>query len=384
MISDFLDAEFVHNCHAALKSRNVGSSEQFLRWDQSVSFVNIHIKGIYDNLINHTDSLSKNPKVKSLAELAQLTFGDLYNICFYEDVNPLVDHLMGVHSRPKVTLQFANISTNGKNVVFDSQNLVADHFVLLPTDKLDGNQFVWDKPETVKIPKFPSKCLDNYSIVNFPEEAYYISGEVLTKSSSVFCDVDFPSVPRYFVDPSHMLIKKCEMTIKGDAYTLESPSLLAKFKALFEANPKLKKVLVPVYYYFLYEQNYHMIGYIKYEVSGKNDEFCKMEFKHYPLKFLQLNDIVTNHKPSLGKMMEKIIESLPRYSHNYYFSILKMHNITSLLKKRFKFKFCFSVDTTHQNKVAARNLVEDYEKHMKRVNEVIAKKAAILEAVASV
>ena len=29
-----------------------------------------------------------------------------------------------------------------------------------------------------------------------------------------------------------------------------------------------------------------MIGYVKYEVYGKSDEFFKLEFKHYPIKFL--------------------------------------------------------------------------------------------------
>ena len=346
-----------------------------------MSFVNVFIKGIYDNLINHTDNMAKHPKIKMLTEIASHFSGELFNICFYEEVNILAEHLMNVFNRPKVNIQIASIASNGKNVIYDSEDLVAKHFVLLPTEKLESNPFLWEKSEAVKIPKYPSKCLDNYSIVNFPEEAFYISGETLSKSTSVFCEADFPCLPRYFVDPSHMMIKKSDMAIKGDAYTLESPSLVAKFKILCAANPKLKKVLMPLYYYFPYEQNYHMMGYIKFELTGKVDESYKLELKHYPLKFLQLNEIVTVHKASLGKMMEKIIECLPRYSHNYYFSILKMHNVAALLKKRFKFKFTFSVGENDQNKVAARNLVEDYEKHIKRVNEVVVKKSAILEQV---
>ena len=43
---------------------------------------------------------------------------------------------------------------------------------------------------------------------------------------------------------------------------------------------------MPVYYYYQYENNIQMIGYVKYEVYGKSDEFFKLEFKHYPIKFL--------------------------------------------------------------------------------------------------
>ena len=50
-----------------------------------------------------------------------------------------------------------------------------------------------------------------------------------------------------------------------------------------------------------------------------------------------------------------------------------MNNVTSLLKKRFKFMFGFS------NKVNSKSLEEDYEKHSKRVKDLTVKKRAILE-----
>lgn len=312
-----------------------------------MSFVNIHLKGVYDfyhNMASHTAGLGNSPKIKVLNEMATFFNGELFNICYYEEIKGLVEHLMGVFNRPRVSIQFANISTTGKTVNIDSQDLASKHFVMLPTSTLEENPFTWDKPETIKLPKFPNKCLDNYSIISFPEEAYYLMGEAIAKiGQTLFADLEYPSVPKYYIDPSYMLIKKAPLTIKGDVYNLESKTLLAKFKSLFSANPKLKKVLIPVYYYYHYEQNFQMIGYIKYEIYGRTEEFFKLEFKHYPLKFLQLNDIVTNHKANMTKMMEKVIESLPRYSHNFYFSILKMHNVAALLKKRFKFMFGFSV-----------------------------------------
>jgi hypothetical protein len=44
----------------------------------------------------------------------------------------------------------------------------------------------------------------------------------------------------------------------------------------------------------------------------------------------------------MPKMMERLIESLPRYSHNYYYSIVKMNNLEQLSKRRWKFMFGFS------------------------------------------
>lgn len=320
--------------------------------------------------------------MRTLNELAQNLNGELFNLCFFEEIKSMAEHLMGIYSRPKVSIQLANINTSSRPLNLDSQDLVNKHFVLLPTSKLEDNPFTWEKPEIIRLPKFPAKCLDNYSIVSFPEEAFYVMSDVLTKGAhNLFTDIDFPGTPRYFVDPSHMLIKKQPLAIKADAYVIESKSLSAKFKQLTTANPKLKKILLPVYYFYQYEQNFQLIGYVKYEIFGKNDEFFKLEFKHYPLKFLQLNEVIIVHKAQIAPKLEKIIESLPRYSHNYYFSILKMYNVTPLLKKRFKFMFGFSVSCHNKNKGASRSLEEDYEKHCRRIKEITVRKASILEQV---
>lgn len=289
------------------------------------------------------DELSRNSRMRALGEIAQGFNGELFNLCFFEEIKSMAEHLMGVCSRPKVAVQLTNINTANRPVNIDGQDLLNKHFVMLPTSKLEDNPFTWDRPEVIKLPKFPAKCLDNLSIISFPEEAFYVMSETLNKGHNLFTDVDFPGTPRYFVDPSHMLIKKQALSIKADAYVLESKSLTAKFKQLTAANPKLKKILLPVYYFYQYEQNFQLIGYVKYEIFGKQDEFFKLEFKHYPLKFLHLNDIVSQHKAQIAPRLEKVIESLPRYSHNYYFSILKMYNVVPLLKKRFKFMFGFSV-----------------------------------------
>lgn len=282
--------------------------------------------------------------MRTLGELAQNLNGELFNLCFFEEIKSMAEHLMGIYSRPKVSIQLANISTSNRPLTIDSQDLINKHFVLLPTSKLEDNPFTWDRPEIIKLPKFPAKCLDNYSIISFPEEAFYVMSDSLMKANTLFTDVDFPGIPRYFIDPSHMLIKKQALSIKADAYVLENKTLAAKFKQLTTSNPKIKKILLPVYYYYPFEQNFQLIGYVKYEIFGKQDEFFKLEFKHYPLKFLQLNDIVSQQKAQIAPRLEKIIESLPRYSHNYYFSILKMYNVVPLLKKRFKFMFGFSVN----------------------------------------
>lgn len=287
--------------------------------------------------------MARSLKTRVLSDLAFSLNGELFNLCYFEEIKSMAEHLMTIYSRPKVSIQLANITTANRPLNIDSQDLINNHFVLVPTNKLEDNPFTWDRPEIIKLPKFPAKCLDNYSIISFPEEAFYLMSDSLVKPHSLFTDVDFPGIPRYFVDTSHILIKKQALSIKADAYSLESKSLSAKFKQLTAANPKLKKILLPVYYFYQFEQNFQLIGYVKYEIVGAKEEFCKLEFKHYPLKFLQLNDVVSQQKTQIAPRLEKIIESLPRYSHNYYFSILKMYNVVPLLKKRFKFMFGFSV-----------------------------------------
>jgi len=197
-------------------------------------------------------------------------------------------------------------------------------------------------PHIVKLGKFPLKCLDNYSIIQFPEDAFFVFSDQVS-NNSIFYNVDYPSYPKYFVDVSHFYIKKRSTTIKPDSYQIESKGLLEKFKNFVISNPKLKSIKIPVYHYYQYESNYQLIGFISFKVFGKNSELYKMQFKHYPLKFFQLNEIVTEYKKELPRMIEKVIESLPRYSHNFYVSILRMNNVTSLLKRRWKFMFGFSV-----------------------------------------
>ena len=68
-----------------------------------------------------------------------------------------------------------------------------------------------------------------------------------------------------------------------------------------------------------------------------------------------------------------MIESLPRYSHNYYISILRMSNVTSLLKRRWKFMFGFS------NKSSNKNIEDDYDKHNRRVRDLVSRKTQILD-----
>jgi hypothetical protein len=320
-----------------------------------VSFINLHLKGIYDNMIPHTADLSKNAKIKVLGELSQALNGDVFNIFFYEEINSLVEHLMGIFNRPRVTLSLANLSSHNKQVPVDSMDVILKHFMLVPANKVEDNPFLWEKPELIKLPKFPTKCLDNYSIINFPEEAHYIFSEAIMKlGTNLFFDVEFPTYPKYFIDTSHFWVTKKKLAIKGDVYNIENKGLLGRFKQLVASNPKLAEVKLPVYYYYQYEQNYQLVGLLKYKVFGKNDEFFKLEFKHYPLKFLQVNEVVTVQKAHMQKLMEKLIETLPRYSHNYYFSILRINNVTGLLKKRFKFMFGFSVGSAHPEQALPR------------------------------
>ena len=184
--------------------------------------------------------------------------------------------------------------------------------------------------------------MDNYSIINFPEEAYYISSDQF-KNSQMFCNVDYPTYPRYFIDLSYFFIKKKKLSVKPDVYTIDNKAILEKFQTLVNYNQRLKNVRLPIYHYFKYENKYQLMGFIKYKISEK-DAGEKLQFLHYPLKFLILNEMITEYKKELPNMIVKTIESLPRYSHNYYISILKSMNIRSLFKRRWKFMFGFSVN----------------------------------------
>ena len=365
-----------------------------------MSLISLNIKGIYDGAIDLTKDNGRNNKLRALAEIASSFNGELFHLMYgvNQEIRVLVEHLMAVYSRPKITVMLQPLtyagplgtqatqqsqgqtgsSSNNQQALsspygltvaisnlaaqttqnqnpsgptppkappFDNLDLIQKYFTVVPLNELNNNPFTWDKPEALKIPKFPTKCLDNYSVVNFAEEAFYIPGEVIAgRMNSIFLDLDYPSYPKYFVDPTTILIKKQPLAVKGDVYALESKSLLEKFKVLVAANPKLKKVLFPVYYYYQYEGNYQMVGYIKYEVYGKTDESFKLEFKHYPLKYLQLHEALANHKAELLPRLEKIIESLPRYSLNFFHSMLRLNNVQQLQKKRLKFMFGFSVE----------------------------------------
>ena len=92
---------------------------------------------------------------------------------------------------------------------------------------------------------------------------------------------------------------------------------------------------IPTYYFYQYESNYQLIGFLNFTVTNlseireisqskstlsecigesvhpemmmhlMNQMTAKLTFKHYPLKFLQLNEIVTEHKSDLPKFIEK-------------------------------------------------------------------------------
>lgn len=124
-------------------------------------------------------------------------------------------------------------------------------------------------------------------------------------------------------------------------------------------------IKIPVYYYYQFDQKYQLIGFLDFKVSDVDEKFLKLteeknldsaqmleafgciegklSFKHFPLKFLKLNELVTDYKKELPVMIERVIESLPRYSHPYYMAVLRMNNVSSLLKRRWKFMFGFSV-----------------------------------------
>lgn len=158
----------------------------------------------------------------------------------------------------------------------------------------------------------------------------------------MFCNVDYPTFPRYFIDLSYIFVKKKKLSVKPDVYSIENKSLLEKFQTLISYNQRLTNVMFPIYYHFKFENKYQLMGFIKFKISGK-DTIGKLLFLHYPLKFLILNEVITEYKQELPTMIVKTIESLPRYCHNYYISILKYMNVKSLLKRRWKFMFGFSV-----------------------------------------
>lgn len=270
-------------------------------------------------------------------------------------------------------IKLENISASGKTYLIDHSELISKHYNLIPANTIKNNTFLWQNgTETLKMSKFPLKCLDNFSLIHFPEEAYFINFDnILQTGNDLFHNVDYPSYPRYFVDVSHFFTPRRKLHVKGDVYQIENKELLDKFKIFVAHNPTLTKIKIPVYYYYQYELNYQLIGFLNFKTTSKDS--AKMEFKHYPLKFLLLNEIITDYPQEMPKMMERLIESLPRYSHNYYYSIVKMNNLEQLSKRRWKFMFGFS------NKPTSKCLEEDYDRHNKIIKDVVSKKNAIYD-----
>ena len=88
VISDFMDDEFLS------VSSYLHTKKNLIRWDQNINFINLHLKGVYDYMIGHTEELLKSPKVKTLNNLAYHTCGEVFNILLHEEIFPLVEHLM--------------------------------------------------------------------------------------------------------------------------------------------------------------------------------------------------------------------------------------------------------------------------------------------------
>jgi hypothetical protein len=65
----------------------------------------------------------------------------------------------------------------------------------------------------------------------------------LNINNSLFCNTEYPSYPKYYLDVSHFFIKKKKLTIKADVYNIESKPLIDKFKHLLVFNPEFVKQL---------------------------------------------------------------------------------------------------------------------------------------------
>lgn len=237
-------------------------------------------------MIGHTEELMRSPKVKTLEALSSGTGGEVFNILFHEEIFSLVEHLIALYSRPKVQIKLENIAASGKTYLIDHSELISKHYNLIPANTIKNNTFLWQNgTETLKMSKFPLKCLDNFSLIHFPEEAYFINFDnILQTGNDLFHNVDYPSYPRYFVDVSHFFTPRRKLHVKGDVYQIENKELLDKFKIFVAHNPTLTKIKIPVYYYYQYELNYQLIGFLNFKTTSKDS--AKMEFKHYPLKFL--------------------------------------------------------------------------------------------------
>ena len=86
VISDFMDDEFLSVANILHTKKNI------IRWDQNINFINLHLKGVYDYMIGHTEELLRSPKVKKLEALASNTGGEIFNILYLEEIFTLVEH----------------------------------------------------------------------------------------------------------------------------------------------------------------------------------------------------------------------------------------------------------------------------------------------------
>lgn len=78
---------------------------------------------------------------------------------------------------------------------------------------MNNNPFLWKTPSIVNLSKYPIRCLDNNSIISFPEDAFYVFNENRSNNST-FCNVEYPSYPQYYLDVSHLFVKKRKMTLQ--------------------------------------------------------------------------------------------------------------------------------------------------------------------------
>lgn len=111
---------------------------------------------------------------------------------------------------------------------------------MIPSSILADNQFLWQNPCIINLWKYPTKCFDNNSIVSFPEEAFYIY-QTLNVSTSLFCNMEYPSYPKYFLDVSHFFVQKKKLTLKPDVYVVENKHLVDRFKQMLILNPEFLK-----------------------------------------------------------------------------------------------------------------------------------------------
>lgn len=136
----------------------LNTKKNIIRWDQNINFINLHLKGVYDYMIGHTEELLKSHKVKTLSTLAYNTGGDVFNILYHEEIFSLVEHLITTYNRPKVSIRLENISNQTKTYMIDQSELISQHYNLIPTNTVKNNPFLFEKNSMIKLLKYPIKC----------------------------------------------------------------------------------------------------------------------------------------------------------------------------------------------------------------------------------